>query len=76
MKHHISSFHLSLLTWFLHHPTIDLQKIFEMKTVINRCVAMAAKMATIKKEVDLLIVRLTNLKTYATVEAIVIGLAN
>lgn len=47
-----------------------------MKTIITKALAIAAIVVAIKKKTDLLIIRVTNLKTFATVEALIISMAS
>ncbi|MDQ6813851.1 MAG: hypothetical protein M3040_08945 [Bacteroidota bacterium] len=45
-----------------------------MKTIKTRVLTIAAIVVAIKEKTDLLIIRVTSLKTYATVEAVIIGM--
>jgi hypothetical protein len=47
-----------------------------MKRVTTKFIAWVAIVVEVKKRTDLLIIRITNLKTFATVEALIIGMAN
>jgi hypothetical protein len=47
-----------------------------MKTIVLKAVAVAAVVDRAKNAADLFIVRLTNLKTFSTLEAIIISMAN
>jgi hypothetical protein len=46
-----------------------------MKAITTKAVAMIAKVEALKKKTDLLIIRITNLKTYSTLESIIISMA-
>jgi hypothetical protein len=52
------------------------KKVLMMKTIRSEIASIVALVITLKKRTDLLIVQLTNLKTYATIEAIIKGMAN
>ena len=47
-----------------------------MKAITANVVAMIAKVEVLKKKTDLFIIRITNLKTFATLESIIISMAN
>jgi hypothetical protein len=47
-----------------------------MKIIVRGAMAIIVRIAEIKKKMDLQIVHLTNLKTFATLEAIIIGMAS
>jgi len=44
--------------------------------IVKGAMAIAVIVVEIKKKIDLQIVRVTNLKTFATIEAIIIGMAS
>ncbi len=47
-----------------------------MKAITINILAMIAKVEALKKKTDLFVLRIINLKTFATLESIIISMAN
>jgi hypothetical protein len=77
MCYHISGCRPSPFAFFvvLQFPFFA-AKVLMMKTIHAEIASMVTMVIRLKKKTDLFIVRFTNLKSYATIEAIIKGMAN